>query len=194
MSSERFPPIDASAATSEQRRVMEAITSGPRGDIRGPFKALLRSPELADRVQRVGEYIRFQSVLPRRLNELAILVTARKWTAQFEWYAHQKLAMEAGLDPAIAAGIAEGRRPHTMSPEEAEVHDFAHELVHTGCVSDDTFAAVRKRFAEQGVIDLVAACGYYSLVSFVLNVDRVGLPDGQEPPLRPLPAHCDEAV
>src|SRR5690242_3113630 len=159
MTEERFAALVPEAMTPEQRRVADAIASGPRGDIRGPFKALLRSPELADRVQRVGEYIRFQSVLPRRLNELAILVTARRWTAQFEWYAHHRMALEAGLDPGIAADIAEGRRPRTMAPEEAEVHDLAHELVHTGSVRDEVFGAVVRRFGEQGAIDLVAACG-----------------------------------
>jgi 4-carboxymuconolactone decarboxylase len=183
MTVERFAALAPEAMTAEQRRVAEAIASGPRGSIRGPFKALLRSPELADRVQKLGEYIRFQSALPRKLNELAILVTARKWTAQFEWYAHHRLAMEAGLDPAIAAAIRQGERPEDMSGDEAAVHDFAHQLVHTGEVDDARFDAVIARFGEQGAVDLIAACGYYSLVSFVLNVDRVQLPDGEELPL-----------
>ena len=149
--------------TPEQRRVADAIASGPRGSIRGPFKALLHSPELADRVQKLGEYIRFQSVLPRRLNELAILVTARRWTAQFDWYVHHRLAMEAGLDPAIAAAIRRGEWPEDVSEDEVAVHDFAHQLVHTGEVDDARFDAVVARFGEQGAVDLIAACGYYSL-------------------------------
>ena len=183
---ERFRPLAPEEMTPEQRRALDAILSGPRGRIEGPFKALLRSPDLADRVQRVGEYVRFRSSMPARLNELAILVTARKWTAQFEWWAHRRLAMQAGLKSEIADAIAKGERPPGMDADEAAVHDFAHALVHTGHPSDAAFAALRERFGEQGVIDVVGACGYYTLVSFVLNVDRVGLPEGEAPPLAPL--------
>lgn len=186
MTGRRFKPLDAEAMTPEQRRAAEGILSGPRGRLAGPFDALLRSPDLADRAQRVGEYIRFGSSVPARLNELAILVTARRWTAQYEWYAHHRLAMQAGLRPEIAAAIARGERPRDMAADEAAVHDFAHQLVHTGGVSDESFAAVRELFGEQGVVDLVCACGYYCLVSFVLNVDRVPLPEGEAPPLAPL--------
>jgi 4-carboxymuconolactone decarboxylase len=185
MSEERFRPLEPEQMTPDQKRVANNIMSGPRGGMRGPFNALLRSPELADRIQRVGEYIRFQSTIPARLNELAILVTARKWTAQFEWYAHRQLAMKAGLDASIADAIAEARRPEPMQADEAAVYDFAHALVHTGAVSDQSFAAVAERFGEQGVIDLIGAIGYYTTVSFVLNVARVPLPPDAEP-LRPL--------
>jgi 4-carboxymuconolactone decarboxylase len=183
---ERFKPLAPEEMTPEQRRTLDAILGGPRGKIEGPFKALLRSPDLADRVQRVGEYIRFRSSVPARLNELAILVTARKWTAQFEWWAHRRLAMQAGLKPAIADAIARGERPADMDVDEAAVHDFAHALVHSGHPSDAAFAALCDRLGEQGVIDVIGACGYYTLVSFVLNVERVGLPDGAAPPLEPI--------
>jgi 4-carboxymuconolactone decarboxylase len=178
---ERFAPLPPEAMTPEQRRAYEGIISGPRGGMAGPFKALLRSPDLADRVQRVGEYVRFKSSIPAHLNELAILVTARRWSAQFEWWAHRRLAMQAGLKPAIADAIAAGRRPEGMDADEAAVHDFAHALVHSGHPEDAHFAALRERFGEQGVIDVIGACGYYTLVSFVLNVDRVALPEGAEP-------------
>src|SRR5690348_14800030 len=107
----RFPPLAPEAMSPAQRHVAEAIASGPRGGLRGPFQAWLRSPELADRLQKVGEYLRFSSSVPRRLNELAILITARTWDAEFEWWAHHQLALEAGLAHAVAADIAAGRRP-----------------------------------------------------------------------------------
>jgi 4-carboxymuconolactone decarboxylase len=188
MTAARFPRLDSGQMAPEQKRVAEAIQSGPRGKgLRGPFNALLRSPELADRLQKVGEYVRFRSSLPARLNELAILIVARKWTAQFEWYAHHQFAMKAGLDPAIAQAIAEGRTPDRMTEDEAAIHAFCTELLETTEVSDRTFADVRQRFGEHGVIDLIGAIGYYSTVSMVLNVDRHPLPEGVQAPLQRLP-------
>jgi 4-carboxymuconolactone decarboxylase len=187
MPAPRFEPLHAASMTAEQKRVADAIQSGPRGQgLRGPFNALLRSPDLADRLQKVGEYIRFRSSLPARLNELAILLVARKWNAQFEWYAHHQFAMKAGLDPAIAQAIAEGRRPQRMPEDEAAIHAFCTQLLDRTEVSDAAYEDVRRRFDEQGVIDLIGAMGYYSAVSMVLNVDRYPLPDGVEPPLKPL--------
>ncbi len=188
MGEERFPVLTPETMSEDQRRVAEAIMSGPRKGMRGPFKALLASSELADRVQRVGAYVRFESVLPARLNELAILLVARKWTAQFEFYAHAELARGAGLDPAVIAAIAVGRRPGTLAGDEADIYAFCVELLETTQVSDAVFLAVWERFGERGVIDLIGALGYYSLVSMVLNVDRVSLPDGVAPPLQPLKA------
>lgn len=186
MSNERFTPLTAETMTADQKRVADAITSGPRGSMRGPFKALLRSPELADRVQRVGEYVRFHSSIPPRLNELAILIVARTWMAQFEWYAHRELAMKAGLSPAIADAIAVGQRPAAMAEDETLVYDFCSSLMRDHAVSDEMFAATKAKFGENGVMDLIGAMGYYSLVSMVLNTDRVSLPDGMAPPLKPL--------
>jgi 4-carboxymuconolactone decarboxylase len=183
---ERLPAIPPEAMTPEQKRVAEAIMAGPRGSIRGPFAALMRSPEVADKVQSLGEYLRFRSTIPPALNELAILVTARHWAAQFEWYAHHRLAMQAGLPPAIAAAIAEGREPEGMDADQRLVWTVATELYRDRGLSDATYAAAKARFGEQGVIDLLAVSGYYSLVSMILNVSRVPLPDGMEPPLKPL--------
>ena len=183
---ERLPPLAPERMTPRQRAVAEAIAGGPRGGLRGPFQAWLRSPEAADRFQRVGEYVRFQSSIPPALNELAILVTAREWTAQFEWHAHHALAMKAGLPPAIAEAIARGERPEGMDADQSAVYDFATELHHDRSVSDATYAAVADRFGERGVVDLVAACGYYVAVAMTLNVARVPLPDGVPPPLEPL--------
>ncbi len=183
---ERFAPLTEERMTADQKRVAQGIASGPRGSWqRGPFKALLRSPEIADRIQKVGEFVRFQSSIEPRLNELAIIICARKWTAQYEWYAHRKLALDAGLKPEIADAIAEGKRPANMQDDENIVYDFAHQLLHTGEVSDVAYAAVVEKFGEAGVIDLIGAVGYYTIVSFALNVDRVPLP-ADATPLKPL--------
>ncbi len=185
MSDQRFTPLTAETMTPEQKRVADAIQSGPRGaGLRGPFNALLRSPELCDLVQRVGAYVRYGSSIPARLNELAIIMAGRKWTAQYEFYAHRRLALEAGLNPAIADAVAAGTRPANMAEDEATVYDFASELLASGQVSDATFQRVKDRFGERGVIDLIGAVGYYSLVSMVLNVDRVPLPAGVAPLLK----------
>jgi len=187
MSERRLKLLTPETMTPEQRAVAEAIQSGPRGaGLRGPFNALLRAPELCDLVQRVGAYVRFSSALPAPLNEMAICMAGRKWTAQYEFYAHRRLALEAGLDTAIVDAIAAGQRPAKLSDEQAAVYDFASELLGTGQVSDASYAGVKDRFGERGVMDLVGAIGYYSLVSMVLNVDRVPLPAGVEPPLKPL--------
>ena len=180
----RFAELDPSQMTDAQRKSYDGIVSGPRGDIRGPFNALLRSPDLADRVQRVGEYVRFKSSLPARLNELAILVVARYWSAQYEWYAHRELAMKAGLDAKIADAIAERKRPANMKDDEAAVYDFCTELHEKKSVGDAAYASALELFGEQGVVDLVGVSGYYTLVSMVLNVDRHPLPVG----VQPLPA------
>jgi 4-carboxymuconolactone decarboxylase len=178
---DRFKPLKLEEMTAEQKVVVDSIMSGPRGSMNGlggPFNALLRSPDLGDRVQKVGEYVRFKTSLPQHLNEMAILITARHWTSQYEWYAHHALAMKAGLNPAVADDISAGRRPAAMQPDEAIVYDFSRELLDTKQVSDARFDAVKARFGERGVIDLVGVLGYYTMVSMLLNVDRYPLPDG----------------
>ena len=187
MTEERFTPIPQAEMTPDQIAMVQAITEGPRaGSLRGPFKALLRSPDLGNRLQHVGAYIRFGSSIPTALNELAILLAGRKWNAQYEFYAHRQLGLAAGMRPEVANAIADGRRPEAMDDDENLVWTFCTELLETTQISDETFAAVVGRFGEQGVIDLTAALGYYSLVSMILNVDRVQLPAGEEPPLTPL--------
>jgi 4-carboxymuconolactone decarboxylase len=187
MSERRFKELTPGTMTPEQKKVADAIQSGPRGaGLRGPFNALLRSPELCDLVQRVGAYVRYSSGIPARLNEMAIIMAGRKWTAQYEFYAHRKLAIEAGLKAAICDAIAAGKRPDAMQDDEAEVYDFCTDLLGTGQVSDANYKRIADRFGERGVVDLIGAVGYYSLVSMVLNVDRVPLPAGETPPLKPL--------
>jgi 4-carboxymuconolactone decarboxylase len=177
----RFKQLSPADMTDEQRKAYDAIIAGPRGGARGPFNALLRSPDLADRVQRVGEYVRFKSSLPESLNELAILVVARYWTAQYEWYAHRQLALKAGLDAKIADAIAEGKRPASMNEDEAAIYDFCKELHEKKSVGDAAYKAVLDRFGERGVVDLIGASGYYTMVSMILNVDRLPLPEGAIP-------------
>jgi len=182
----RFPLLTDATMTPRQRESYQKIVSGPRKGASGPFNALLRSPEAADRIQLVGEYVRFQSSIPPALNEMAILIAGRFWSAQFEFWAHRRLARTAGLPDPIIDAIAEGRRPAAMTDDQRVVYDFCSELFRDRAVTDATFAAVVGRFGDQGVIDLIAAVGYYSIVSMVLNVDRYPLPDGEEPPLKPL--------
>jgi len=186
MDTQRFKPLTPETMTPEQKAVADKIMAGPRKGMRGPFSALLRSPELADYAQKLGEYVRFKSSIPPRLNELAILLTARHWTAQYEWYAHRRLAMQAGLSSDIADAIAQGKRPAAMGPEETIVYNFCHEVLETGQASDASFKAAVDKFGERGAVDLIGAMGYYGLVALVLNVDRVPIPEGGKPPLASL--------
>jgi 4-carboxymuconolactone decarboxylase len=182
----RFPALAESEMSEAQRTVYRDIAAGPRGGVRGPFNALLRSPELADRAQKLGEWVRFNSSLPERLKEFAILVTARYWSAQYEWHSHHAHALKAGLDPRLAAELALGKRPSGMTEEEAAVHDFCKQLHENKAVDDATYARVVKCFGERGAVDLIGVIGYYTLVSMILNVDRVPLPDGAPAPLSPI--------
>ena len=150
----------------------------------GPFNAWMRSPDLGNRLQNVGEYIRFRTSLPLRLNEFAILITAREWTSQYEWHAHYPLAVKAGLDAKVADELALGKRPSAMSDDEAAVYEFCIQLHRTRNVDDRTFHHALELFGEQGVVDLIGVSGYYTAVSMTLNVARVMPPEGAPPPLK----------
>lgn len=185
LAAERFPDIPPAEMSPEQKAVMDAIAAGPRKSASGPFKAWLVSPVLADRLQKVGEYVRFQSSLPKRLNEFAILLAGRTWNSQFEWAYHYPLALEAGVEPAVLADLAADREPTGMSAEEALVYRFTQELRRDKGVSDATFAATEQRFGKRGIIDLVAVQGYYDTVCMTLNVAQVPVPEGSTaPPLQ----------
>jgi 4-carboxymuconolactone decarboxylase len=195
----RFKLIPLEDLTPEQGALAEAIRTGPRaalkssaasrpGPLGGPFNVWLRSPGIGNLVQQLGGEIRFRSSIPSKLNEMAILITSRHWTSQYEWYAHHRLALEAGLDPAIARDIAHGRRPANMGKDEAIVYDFSRELHETQGVSDATYQAALNRFGERGIVDLISVNGFYTLVSMCLNVDRTPLPAGEALPLAPRPA------
>jgi pimeloyl-ACP methyl ester carboxylesterase/alkylhydroperoxidase family enzyme len=174
----RFAPLSDHDMTPEQKRVADAVASGPRGGLRGPFHALLRSPELADRVRRLGDFVRFESAFPAPLRELAILLVARFWSAHYEWNAHRKHAVAAGLDPAIPEAIETGRRPASLSPDEALVYDFISELLADKDISDATYEAATSRFGERAIVELIATAGYYGFVSLVLNAARTPVPEG----------------
>jgi 4-carboxymuconolactone decarboxylase len=185
MNEERFQLPARDAMTPEQRRMADAIVAGPRGSLRGPFPVLIHSPVMGDIAQRLGAYVRFESVLPATLRELAILCVARHWTAQYEWYAHRELALKAGLDPTIIDAIAADREPARLDADERAIYEFATELLSRKHVGDATFAAVHDRFGAQAVVDLIATLGYYGLVAMTLNVNRSALPAGATP-LAPL--------
>ena len=178
-----FRRLAENEMSEAQLKVYRDLASGPRGGVRGPFNALLRSPVLADRAQKLGEYLRFESSIPSRLNEFAILITARHWNAQYEWHAHHIHAMKAGLNPAVAADLAQGKRPANMQDDEVIVYDFCTELHKNKVVSDKTLQAAFAKFGERGVVDLIGVSGYYTLVSMILNVDKQPLPAGTPPPL-----------
>jgi 4-carboxymuconolactone decarboxylase len=164
--------------------MIEHVLSGPRGSTDGPFNVQLRSPEMGDLGQQFGAATRFATSVPRKLYELAIIITARHWTAQFEWTAHHRGALQAGVSPAVCDAIAEGRRPAAMPPDEEAVYNFATELLEKKQVSDATFDAAKKLLGERGVVDLISVMGWYGTVSMYLNVDRYPLPEGTQPELK----------
>ena len=139
---------------------------------------MLRSPELADRVRQLGDYVRFENSLPAALREFVVLLVARFWSAQYEWNAHQKIAREAGVNDAVLEAIGEGRRPPGMSADESLVHDFVTELLVDKDVSDPTYEAAVARFGERTTLDIIATAGYFGFVSLVLNAKRHPVPDG----------------
>jgi len=184
LTGERMAEIPLDKMSSAQRAVADAIMSGPRGGLRGPFNAWLRSPVLADRLQKVGEYIRFNTSLEKRINEMAILMTAQAWGSQYEWYAHAPLAIKAGLDPDIVAAIGAGRKPEKMKDDEAVVWEFTTQLRRDHGVDDAIYARALEKLGEQGIMDLIAVNGNYDVVSMTLNVARVAPPAGEELPFK----------
>ena len=169
--------------SAEQREVAAQISAGPRGEVRGPFIALLHNPELARHLQALGEHLRWKGNLPAHLTELAVLVTARRWTCQHEWYIHEQLARKAGLADAAIAAIRAGHDPQ-LSEEERIVYLFCRDAHAGGRVSDDNFDRAKQRFGLDGAIELLALCGYYSLMAMVLNTAGLPLPGNAEPPLK----------
>lgn len=178
----RLPMLPDTELTPAQQAVAEAIASGPRGGIRGPFPAMLRSPELASRVQALGEFLRFGTSLDPRLSELAICVTARQWSARYEWFAHARLARKAGVADATLDAIARRERPAGMPADEALIHDAVLELHTTRGLSDETYAKVVAAHGEHGLVELIALSGYYVMVAMTLNVADVPLPEGEPDP------------
>ena len=183
LTGERMAEIPLEKMSAAQRSVADAIMSGPRKRMSGPFNAWLRSPELADRLQKVGEYVRFNTSLDKRVNEMAILMTAQAWGSQYEWYAHAPLALKAGLirDRRCHGAV---EKPDNMKDDETIVWEFTTQLRRDHGVDDAIYARALEKFGEQGIMDLVAVNGYYDLVSMTLNVARVAPPADAELPFK----------
>ncbi|MDD3180583.1 MAG: hypothetical protein PHQ04_09555 [Opitutaceae bacterium] len=186
--SDRFPQLTKESLNAEQQPVAAEILKQSRfAGLAGPWNPMLRSPEMAARLTKFLDYVRLRTSIPLRLNEFAILITARQWSAQYAWWAHTRIAREAGLAEAIMADLAQGRRPAAMQPDEAAVYDFCTELQRDHFVSDATFKRAKELLGEQQVVDLMAACGAYTMVSMLLNTAEVVPNDGSRPlaPLAP---------
>lgn len=181
MGGDRFPKLNPETLNEQQRRAAAEILKQSISGLGGPWNVMLRSPEMAYRLTQLLDYLRFKTSLPFRLNELAILITARHWSSQFEWWAHRPQAMKAGLSEAVMADLAQGRRPEAMTPDEAMVYDFCTELHRTHFVGDDTFRKAKEMLGEQQVVDLVAVSGTYTVVSMLLNTGEVLPTDGSRP-------------
>ena len=185
----RFKPLTYDQLTPEQKTMVGDLAPGQRGGLSGPFNVLLRSPEMGELVQKLGGQLRFHATLPGNLRELAIIITARYWNAQYEWYTHRGYAIEEGISPATAKAVASGKRPRSPKPEERIVYNFCTELLNRKTVSDATFQAAINKFGERTVVELTALVGFYNLASLILNVDGYPLPDGVKPELGPLREH-----
>nr|WP_315226749.1 carboxymuconolactone decarboxylase family protein [uncultured Limnohabitans sp.] len=187
MRGNRFQPLTWQAMTAEQQAMTRAVLDGKRGSMQGPYNVLLRSPEVGQLAQQFGAQTRFNSSLPLALNELAILLVARDWTAQFVWWAHRRIAEEAGLSAALIQAIATGQSvPEDLLPEVRVVHRFCSELLRHKQVSDAVYAEAVSHFGERGVVDLMATMSYYTLVCMSLNVDGYPLPEGAHAELQTL--------
>jgi 4-carboxymuconolactone decarboxylase len=184
---DRLPPIPESQQTEAQKKAIAEFTAARKTGISGPFVPMLRSPEVMNRARAMGDYLRFNSVLPPRLSEFAILITARYWTQNYEWDAHNQLALKGGLSADIIKAIAEGRRPEKMAADEDVLYTFCDELHRNQSISDATYARAVATFGEQGVIDIVGISGYYTLLAMVLNTARTPVPAGHTPALAPFP-------
>lgn len=183
----RMPPIAPDKMTEAQKKAAADIIAGPRGHLVGPFIPLLRSPDFMGRLQKTGEYLRFHSALEPRLMELAVLITARHWSQNFEWHHHRPLAEKAGLRATICDALAQGRRPSDLADDEAVIYDCLDELIRTRTVSDATWERAKTLLGERGIIDLIGVHGYYSLLAMILNAAHAPLPEGAAPGLPPLP-------
>ncbi|HLH00903.1 MAG TPA: carboxymuconolactone decarboxylase family protein [Bryobacteraceae bacterium] len=182
----RFKPLTYDELTPEQKTMVEHLYAGERGGTNGPFNVTLRSPEMGDLAQKLGAQLRFHSALSAKQRELAIILTARDWTAQYEWYAHSRLALQAGIPKDAVAAIAAGKRPMSLGPDEMPVYNFVNELLKTRQVSDPVFKSAVDKLGEKGVVDLTGLVTYYGFVSAMLNIDGYPLPENAKPELAPL--------
>ncbi len=179
----RFSQYSVDQLNDAQKKVAERILKVSSAGLGGPYSMLLRSPELTARYLGMTDYLRFETSLPKRLNELAILIEARLWDAQYEWWAHYPIALKAGVPEAVANDIKEGRRPTTMKPDEEVVYDVCIELLRDRHLTDATFKRAKETLGEQQTVDLVAVAGFYVMVSTVIIAGEIGVPNGEKPPL-----------
>ena len=182
---DRMPPIPKEQWTEAQKKAAAEFAAMRGQDVFGPFALMLRSPEVMLRAAAMGDHMRYKTVLPPALSEFIILIVARHWSQQFEWYVHQPMALKAGLAGTIVSAVSKGRRPEAMSSDEAIVYEFATELLRLQNVSDPTYASALERFGEQGVVDMVGVAGYYSFLSMMMNTARTAVPENSDVP--PLP-------
>jgi 4-carboxymuconolactone decarboxylase len=166
---------------ADQRAIHDRLISGPRGRIAGPYIAWLRNAKLADVAEQYGRFVRYETSLPARLSEMAILIVGRHWNAQVEWWAHHPLALKAGLDPTIADAIAQRKRPDFRNADEETVYDVTMELIETKKLSDPTYRRALDMFGEKALIELIAILGNYFAVALVLNTFEIMPPDGSRP-------------
>ena len=177
----RLPTIPPAQYTDEQRRAAEEFVAARKVPVFGPFEPLMHSPQVMSQARSMGDYLRYHSAIGNTLSELAILVTAREWSQDYEWYVHQPIALKAGIEPEIVAAIADGRRPTGMGDDEEIVYDFSTELHRNKRVSDRTFERAEKRFGKKGIVDLTGINAYYALLAMQLNVAQYALPkDGKK--------------
>ena len=186
---ERLPRLPMEKMNAKQKAAAAAICAGPRGDVRGPFVPMMRSPGLTLHTQALGAYIRWDVKVPFKLAELAGLMTARHWSCQYEWTVHVPHALKGGLTQATIDAVAEGRRPDNLKKDEALVHDFVAELLKTNGVSDTTYSRAVKALGEEGVVDLTGVVGYYAMIALQMNVARTAPPKRGEMTLKPLPEY-----
>ena len=181
----RFPPLTMDQLTDQQKPLGEQIMKVSSVGLGGPYNPLLRSPVLGQRMFDLLHYLRWETSVPLKLNEFAILIIGRQWRSQVEWFAHAPLAIKAGLSPDIVAELKAGKRPSTMPPEEAAVYDFVTELTTNHAVSDETFARAKKLLGEQQVVDLTTVAGTYISIAMLLAMSEESVPPGKELPFKP---------
>jgi 4-carboxymuconolactone decarboxylase len=177
---DRMPPLPANELSERQRAIHKEFTEGPRGGVKGPFIPLLRSPELVDRVGKLGEYLRFGSSLDPRVSELVMVAVSREWTNQFEWAVHAPLAEKNGVGRAAIDAIAEGRYPDALADDEAIAYAVCDELSRTKGVCETTYRRAVAAFGEAGLIDILTVYGYFAMVCAIMNVAHTPPPAGTE--------------
>ncbi|MES2183077.1 MAG: carboxymuconolactone decarboxylase family protein [Pseudomonadota bacterium] len=177
----RFHKLTDADMTPEQKTMAHNVLTGPRGSLNGPFSAYIRSPELGDALQKVGEMVRFRSSFPVGLRELAVCQVARQWNSAYEWAAHSEQAVAGGISKETVDAIGQNRRPPHLKPEEAAIYDFTRDLLEKHAVSDAHFKEVQSRWGDKGVMDLTGAIGYFVVVAMALNVDVYPAPPGANP-------------